>query len=221
VFDEPVHMNRGEPMVGLVADEVRHDPSRGFVAGYYIETNAMSLPAMAVLLDPGLWGRDLASALENYACVAGMIAVGEDLPQRSNRITLMESELDGFGVPVARVHYDDHANDIRMRGHSYQKMTALHNAAGALRNYCSPPFPATHNLGTVRMSARAEDGVVNGWGIAHEVPNLMVAGGPLFPTSAAANPTLTIVALALRQAEYLVTALRGGGLMRTTGGETA
>lgn len=221
VFDEPVHMNCGEPMIGIVGDEMRHEPSRGFSAGYYIETNAMSLPAMALLLEPGLWGRALSAKLESYAHMAGMIAVGEDMPQRTNRITLVDGTADRFGVPVASVHYDDHANDRDMRAHSYEAMTLIHKRAGAAERYHSPPFPATHNLGTLRMSARPEDGVVDGWGIAHEVSNLMVAGGPIFPTSGAANPTLTIVALALRQAEHLVAGLRGGELLRKAGGGTA
>lgn len=58
------------------------------------------------------------------------------------------------------------------------------------------------------MSVDPGDGVVNEWGISHEVPNLLIADGSVFPTSAAANPTLTIVALALRQSEHLLAELR-------------
>ncbi len=53
------------------------------------------------------------------------------------------------------------------------------------------------------MSARPEDGVVNAFGRAHEVPNLFVSDGSQFTTGAAANPTLTIVALAIRQADHI------------------
>lgn len=210
-FDEPVHMNRGESMTGFVTDELRHNPARGFSGGYYIEQNAISLPAMAKLLGPQLWGRDLTYALERYANMGGLIAIGEDLPQPSNRVTLASDRLDAFGVPLASIHYDDHPNDTAMRNHAYDAMEAIHRAAGANRCYRSPPFPATHNLGTVRMSSRPEDGVVDGLGIAHEVKNLMVSGGPIFPTSGAANPTMTIVALALRQADHLVERLKTNG----------
>lgn len=210
IFDHPVWMNRGESMPGLVEDEARHDPARGFVGGYYIELNAISLPALAMLLDPGLWGRELAYALEHYASMAGLIAVGEDLPQMDNRITLVEGREDRFGVPLAKVSFSDHANDVAMRNHGYRSMVEIHKAAGAIRCYESPPFPATHNLGTVRMSADPGSGVVNGFGAAHEVDNLVVSGGPIFPTSGAANPTLTIVALAMRQAEALAARLKQG-----------
>jgi choline dehydrogenase-like flavoprotein len=58
------------------------------------------------------------------------------------------------------------------------------------------------------MSERPEDGVVNKFGQAHDVPNLFVSDASQFTTGAAANPTLTIVALAIRQAEYIAEQLR-------------
>ena len=51
----------------------------------------------------------------------------------------------------------------------------------------TPPYPTTHNLGTCRMSERPEDGVVNAYGQAHDVPNLFVSDGSVFTTGAAAN----------------------------------
>lgn len=58
------------------------------------------------------------------------------------------------------------------------------------------------------MSERPEDGVVDRWGRSHDVRNLFISDGSVFTTSAAANLTLTIVALAIRQAEYIAEALR-------------
>jgi choline dehydrogenase-like flavoprotein len=71
-----------------------------------------------------------------------------------------------------------------------------------------PPYPASHNMGTNRMSAKASDGVVNQWGQAHDVKNLFVSDGSQFTSSGACNPTLTIVALAIRQAEYIAGAMK-------------
>ena len=172
----------------------------------------MSLPALAVLLRPGLWGTELAWALERYGNMAGLIAVGEDMPRATNAVSLHSDRVDKFGVPLAIVHYDDHPNDIAMRNHAYKAMTAIHEAAGAVRCYESPPFPATHNLGTLRMSSLPEDGVVDRNGKAHEVSNLFIADGSVFTTSGAANPTLTIVALAVRLGEHLAQLLKGGDL---------
>jgi choline dehydrogenase-like flavoprotein len=62
---------------------------------------------------------------------------------------------------------------------------------------------SAHNLGTCRQSARREDGVCNKWGQAHDIKNLFISDSSQFTTGAAANPTLTIVALAIRQADYI------------------
>jgi choline dehydrogenase-like flavoprotein len=60
-----------------------------------------------------------------------------------------------------------------------------------------------HNMGVARMSADEKDGVTNRWGQTHDIANLFVTDGSLFSTSAAGNPTLTIVALAIRQADHI------------------
>jgi choline dehydrogenase-like flavoprotein len=107
---------------------------------------------------------------------------------------------------VARVMFPhDMLPDI-----AYAKVvTALEpEAETAVETVRTPPYPATHNLGTARMSERPQDGVVNAFGQAHDVPNLFVSDGSQFTTGAAANPTLTIVALAIRQAEYIAEQLR-------------
>jgi choline dehydrogenase-like flavoprotein len=71
-----------------------------------------------------------------------------------------------------------------------------------------PAYPASHNMGTNRMSASARDGVVNKWGQTHDIKNLFISDGSQFTSSSAANPTLTIVALAIRQAEYIAGAMK-------------
>jgi choline dehydrogenase-like flavoprotein len=60
-----------------------------------------------------------------------------------------------------------------------------------------------HHMGTTRMSADPAQGVVDADGRVHGMANLYVAGSSVFPTRGSANPTLTIVALALRLAEHL------------------
>jgi choline dehydrogenase-like flavoprotein len=157
---------------------------------------------MAAFLDPGAWGRSFTTALDSYDSMAGLWIVGEDMPQETNRITL-SSEKDKLGLPVANVHFDDHPNDVAMRTHAYRQGAAIYQAVGATRTFPTTPYPSTHNLGTNRMSERARDGVVNKWGQAHDVPNLFVSDGSVFTTGGAENPTLTIVALAIRQAEYI------------------
>jgi choline dehydrogenase-like flavoprotein len=155
-------------------------------------------------------GRDFTWAMERYAHMAGMWIVGEDMPQAGNAITLHPSEKDQHGLPVPNVRFDDHANDIAMRNHAFKQGRAVYEAAGAIRVYETPPYPSTHNLGTCRMSERAEDGVCNKWGQSHEIANLFISDGSQFTTGAAENPTLTIVSLAIRQADHIAEELGKG-----------
>ncbi|WP_207482222.1 GMC family oxidoreductase [Arenibaculum pallidiluteum] len=203
VFEDKVRMYRGTTMAGIVSDEARHDPYRGFVGGYEMETLSLGLPFMAAFLDPGAWGREFTSALDGYEHMAGMWLVGEDMPQERNGVTLHKETKDKYGMPVPNVHFDDHPNDVAMRNHAYRQGAELYNAVGAVRTFPTPPYPSTHNLGTNRMSERPRDGVINKWGQAHDVGNLFVSDGSQFTTGGAENPTLTIVALALRQADYI------------------
>ena len=203
IFEKPVHMHRGTVMAGIARDEARLDTSRGFVGGYELETISLGLPFLGAFLNPGSWGRDFTAAVDAFDYMAGMWIVGEDMPRTTNRITLNGEVKDQFGMPVANVHYDDHENDIAMRSHAYKQGQAIYEAVGAKRTILTPPYPSTHNLGTNRMSEKPEDGVVNRWGQSHEISNLFISDGSQFTTGAAENPTLTIVALAIRQADHL------------------
>ena len=202
-FEKPVKMWRGTTMAGIITDESKNDPSRGFVGGYEMETLSIGLPFMAAFLDPGSWGREFTSAMDSYENMAGMWLVGEDMPQETNRVTLNHDVKDQYGLPAPNVHFDDHPNDIAMRNHAYKQGTAIYEAVGATRTFPTPPYPSTHNLGTNRMSQKPRDGVVNKWGQTHDIKNLFVSDGSQFTTGASENPTLTIVALAIRQADHI------------------
>ncbi len=202
-FDKPVHLYRGTTMAGIITDESGNNPTRGFVGGYEMETLSLGLPFMAAFLTPGAYGEPFTEALDHYAHMAGMWLVGEDMPQQKNQVSLHPSEKDQYGLPVPNVQFDDHPNDIAMRSHAYRQGSAVYQAVGALKAYEVPPYPSTHNLGTNRMSARPSDGVCNKWGQTHDVPNLFISDGSQFTTGGAENPTLTIVTLAIRQADYI------------------
>jgi choline dehydrogenase-like flavoprotein len=203
VFNDQVDMFKGTTMAGIIEDEAVFNPRRGFAGGYHMETISLGLPFYAAFLDPGAWGPKFAQAMDQYAYTAGMWIVGEDMPRETNRVTLNADVKDQYGLPVPNVHFDDHPNDEAMREHAFKQGTAVYEAAGAKTVYRVPPYPSTHNLGTARMSARAEDGVCNRFGQTHEVSNLFISDGSQFTTGAAENPTLTIVTLAIRQADHI------------------
>lgn len=209
-FPEKVNMHRGIVTPGIVYDESRHDPSRGFAGGYLMEAVALQPVGLALLLDPNGWGESYAGFLERFDHLAGILQVGEDLPRADNRITLDSNVKDANGQPVARIHVDDHETAHAMRKHFWAQSEALFKSVGADDVRHGQPFSATHTMGTARMSENPRDGVTNRYGQTHEVKNLFIADGSLLPSAGAENPTLTIVALALRQAERIAQLMSRG-----------
>jgi choline dehydrogenase-like flavoprotein len=199
-----VNFERGTQMAGIVKDEARFDPSRGFAGGYEIETlPGFGLAGIATNLLPGAWGRDYARIIEMYDHFAGMWLVGEDMPQQGNGVTLHATQKDQYGLAVPVVNFKDHSNDFAMRNHAFKAGRAIYESLGATEVFEVPPFPSTHNMGTCRQSENPRDGVCNSHGQAHDVPNLFISDGSQFTSGGAENPTLTIVALAIRQAGHI------------------
>jgi choline dehydrogenase-like flavoprotein len=202
-FKNPVHMYRGTTMAGIIQDEAVHNTKRGFAGGYEMETLSLGVPFMAAFLDPGAWGEDFAWWMDHYTNMAGMWLVGEDMPRETNRVTLNDKVKDKYGNPAPNVHFDDHDNDIAMRNHAFAQGEKVYKAAGAIKTYRTPPYPSTHNLGTARMGKDAKDSVCNSFGQTHDISNLFISDGSQFTTGGAENPTLTIVTLAIRQADHI------------------
>lgn len=202
---EKVRMYRGTSVAGIVADEVRDDPTRGFRGGYHLEFLSLGLPFLAAFLEPGNtgWGRRTAEAMEQYGNMSGVWVCGEDMARADNRITLHATERDQYGLPVPVVTKTPHNNDHAMTADACNVTGEIYDAVGAKAIYNLPAYPASHNMGTNRMSADPTRGVVNAQGQSHDVANLFVSDGSQFTSSSAANPTLTIVALAIRQAESI------------------
>jgi choline dehydrogenase-like flavoprotein len=145
----------------------------------------------------------------------------EQSPDRSNRIILQE-QTDAFGQRKIKVLWRWNELDlrsIRQAQQIFQKELAaagigtflpMEEAVGQPRPFNSPH----HFMGTTRMHDNARNGVVDGKCRVHDVPNLFIAGGSTFPTGGFANPTLTIVALALRLATHLQSELQSAPNIR-------
>jgi choline dehydrogenase-like flavoprotein len=96
------------------------------------------------------------------------------------------------------------ANEKALIRHATDTMIRILEAAGATSTRVLDR--TAHTLGTCRMSAHPDDGVVDAAGRSHEVDNLWIVDNSTFPSALAANPALTQVALALRSAEHLLAA---------------
>jgi choline dehydrogenase-like flavoprotein len=212
VFDHPVSSWRGTVLAGVVEDENVYDPRRGFAGGYHLELCSLDLPTLPLVGLKYGWGRDFASIIDNYRNLAGLLINGEDLPRADNRVSLSSSLKDPYGLPVAHINCEEHPNDVALRNHARRQAQRLYEAAGAKRTALSSTPPATHQMGTARMSRDPDRGVTNPHGRTHEISNLFLSDGSVQTTAGAANPTLTIVALVLRQADHISRELVAGRL---------
>ena len=137
---------------------------------------------------------------------AGMTAVCEDLPVADNRVTL-GTQQDSHGVAVARVTHNTHPESVSLWKASLSEGKRIMSAAGAGEVWTGPPG-SMHIMGGTVMGTSATSSVTNSYGQLHDIPNLVIAGPGLFPTSAGVNPTFTVHALAARSAEWLLATWR-------------
>ena len=75
-----------------------------------------------------------------------------------------------------------------------------------------PPGESIHELGTCRMGSDPKKSVLNQCNQAHDVKNLFVLDGGAFVSGGSQNPTLTILALAMRASEYIAAQMQRGDL---------
>lgn len=153
--------------------------------------------------------------------VAGLSMVGEDMPQLANRVDLDPSVKDVHGLPVPRITRTPHQFEIEASAFFAPLLTAVCLAApkaiGALpipiatladltggdTSSFAGPSSTAHIMGTARMGADPRTSVVDPMGRVHDLDNLYVADGSVFVSSGGFNPTVTIMALALRMARGL------------------
>jgi choline dehydrogenase-like flavoprotein len=136
----------------------------------------------------------------------------EQTPMESSRVTL-GTDTDEHGVRRVRIDWRRSDDDINSVVRAFQLLRATFARSGRCRlefdedrlfRRVSRSAPmGGHHIGTTRMAANAHDGVVDTNCAVFGLPNLHVASSSVFPTGGHANPTLTIVALAIRLARHL------------------
>jgi choline dehydrogenase-like flavoprotein len=205
-FDDPIDSFVTPPVGVMTQDTYGTQRGRDFVRGYWMNTYAQFPIRFAHALagsNPDLWGSELMDVLDEYAHWGQLATLGEVLPNPDNRVTLAD-EVDERGVPVARITFALGDNDKAIVDAERSAAVQVLEAAGATRVLTSD---GTHHvLGTCRMGDDPATSVVGPDCRTHDVPNLWVCDGSVFPTAGAVNPSLTIEAIATRTARL---ALRG------------
>jgi choline dehydrogenase-like flavoprotein len=133
---------------------------------------------------------------------ASMTSVVEGLPIADNRVTLADTK-DRFDVPQARVSHTTHPESVALWNASLTEGKSVFEAAGAREAWTGGPG-SMHIMGGTIMGRAPQDSVVNSYGQVHGIPNLVIAGPGLFPTSGGVNPTFTAHAVTARSAQHLL-----------------
>ena len=147
-----------------------------------------------------MWGEQLRRTMLDYNHYGRITMVGEVLPNPDNRVALSQ-EKDEHGLPRAKVTFSYGDNDKRLIRHAVSKMSDILEAKGGVVEFVVPD--SAHLMGGCRMGDDPTASVVNSYGQTHDIPNLFVCDASIFVTSGAGNPTETVMALALRTADYI------------------
>jgi choline dehydrogenase-like flavoprotein len=184
------------------------DPTKDYRRGYSLQ-NVSPLPITYAehVTAQGHWGSVLREYMRDYVHWATMGALCEFLPRYENCVSLAE-RTDRHGLPVARFSYSQCDNDGKLMKAARATMETILEAAGAEEVITIERY--AHLVGGCRMARDAQSGVVDGDLRSFAVPNLYITDGSVLPTQGAANPALTIMAVAARCADRLVSGARSG-----------
>jgi choline dehydrogenase-like flavoprotein len=221
--DEPTDSHAGIISAAQICAEFAEtDPARGFVNGltiHVVRQNGAGYQALGSHSgNTAPWGaRHHEHVRRHFGRSVGLLVVGDDLPQASNRVTLSDTLSDSSGLPAPAIRYQLHENDRRLIRFGIDRARDIAAAAEAFDvkvndfGLSSTGYrpPAWHLLGTARMGSDPEQSVVDADHRAWDCPNLYIIDGSTMPSGAAVNPTSTIFAMAARAAERMVAHRRG------------
>jgi choline dehydrogenase-like flavoprotein len=188
---------------------------KDFIRGY-----ALNIFSHLGPLDPrhfAAYGEELQTKMEIYAgsgFQTGMM--GEVLARYENHVSIDKTVVDAWDIPALRIETKYTDNEINMARDAVDTSAALADAAGfeiLAKNYDpNPPGYSIHELGTCRMGNDPKTSVLNKWNQSHDVKNLLVVDGASFVSGGWQNPTITILALAMRAAEHLASEMKLGNV---------
>lgn len=156
-----------------------------------------------------MWGDQLVDQIrtqqESQPTIIKLDAAIEPLPKKSNSITLDSTTNDNKGNPVPDVSWslDSHARETIDHAIEVQRRIVETMEGTVRRTNAESPGQGGHHMGTTRMGTDPTKSVVDARLRTHDLHNLTIVSSSTFVTAGAANPTLTIAALALRAADHL------------------
>ena len=184
----------------LITEDFMRAKGAEYAGGYLLQSYGILPLAWGEQVVKGrdLMGQALVDYLMQYNNVAGIGMNGDTLPVEDNRLTLSD-EKDKRGLQKPLITFSLSDNEKKMSDHAEDNMRRILMAAGGKDLWSSQR--TAHTIGTCRMGREAASSVVDPYGRSWDVDNLYVVDNSIFPTSLAANPALTIMALSLRVAD--------------------
>ncbi len=202
-FAEEIRMYKAPPPEVSSEHFYETDATKSYKRGFSIQTvSPLPITWAEHVSAQGHWGANLRNYMSDYVHWSCLGALCEFLAQPDNRVTLAE-EKDRHGLPVANFAYSQCDNDTALMKAARWVMEDLLHAAGADEVMTIDRF--AHLVGGARMAADAQHGVVDHTCRSFAVPNLYITDGSVLPTQGSANPALTIMAVAARAADHLLT----------------
>jgi choline dehydrogenase-like flavoprotein len=159
---------------------------------------------------PGFGKAYKESVKQRYPAFLNFSPYGEMLPNKQSFVDLDYNKLDAYGLPMARRQYVFGANDMKIFADMQRWSVEILKSAGAeILSEAAKPI-TNHELGGCRMGTDPRRSVVNADCRTHDVPNLYVVDGSVFPSASEKNPTHTMMALAARCADHIAERMRKG-----------
>jgi choline dehydrogenase-like flavoprotein len=146
-----------------------------------------------------------------------LVGFGEVLARYDNFVEIDPKVVDRFGIPVLRINMAWSENERKMIPDMAVTATRMLEAAGAknIRPFTvldRVPGYGIHEMGTARMGSDAKKSVLNQFLQTHEIDNLFVMDASSFVSGGCQNPTLTIMALAVRGCDHLMEEMKRGNI---------
>lgn len=185
---------------------------KNFLRGYACDVNPGQTPDAKYF---PTFGAELEKQIaEHRSAAIGTTVMGETLARFENHVKLDPKVTDAWGIPVVNFHVQYGDNEHNMAKDAIATISQMFVDAGCEILHQNPVMNrcgrSMHELGTCRMGDNPKTSVLNKWNQSHDVKNLFVMDGSSFVSGGAQNPTLTIMALAMRASEYLAEQLRQG-----------
>ncbi|HYZ84935.1 MAG TPA: GMC family oxidoreductase [Bryobacteraceae bacterium] len=159
---------------------------------------------------PGMGKPYKESIRERYPAFLVFSPYGEMLPNPQSYVDLDPEGRDKFGLPLARRHMHWSDNDMKIFNDMNRWSVEILKTAGAEILAVGDEPRTNHELGGARMGSDPKTSVVDANCCTHDVRNLYVVDGSVFPSASEKNPTHTIMALAARTADHIASRLRKG-----------